>query len=221
MKFINLKWIDRHGFRCAHLHTHSRAYTHTHTYTTQYTCAHIEKHQPQCLPTYARQRLRNHDNGGSHNSPYWLKWSLIFSSVSRRSANDMFQLQPPHAAAMASYRPPSENMRRRWRRAEGEARDPGPWRRHHECVSGRGRCRRSSLEQEECTRLTQCGEGRRVGGGGRFIDHRRWEMPWNGKLFFSTWKPITKTRPRNWRAGGNKSLNIRLFLHFSILIGTE
>lgn len=37
----------------------------------------------------------------------------------------MFQLQPPCAAATASYRPPSENMRRRRRRAQGEARDPG------------------------------------------------------------------------------------------------
>lgn len=110
--FAMMKWIDQHGFCHGAQHTHNSVHL----------CAHT---QPQCLPTYAQKRPRNHDDDSSRSSPYWLKRSLIFSSVARQSANDMFQLLPPRTAAMASYHPPGENMRRRRRRCGRRDRWPG------------------------------------------------------------------------------------------------
>lgn len=96
-------------------HAHSLSYTHTHLGTL----VHIFK-TPTAMFTHLRSTAaRNHDNASGHNSPYCLKWSLIFSSLSQQSGNDMLELQPPRTATMVNYHPPSENARQRlsWRRA--------------------------------------------------------------------------------------------------------
>lgn len=52
-----------------------------------------------------------HDNASSHNSLYWLKRSLIFSSRSQWTSNDMLVFQTPSTTALVDYHPPNENMR--------------------------------------------------------------------------------------------------------------
>lgn len=52
-----------------------------------------------------------HDNSSSHNSLYWLKQPLIFSSLSQWTSNDMLVFQPPCTTALVDYHPPNENMR--------------------------------------------------------------------------------------------------------------
>lgn len=96
--------------------THAHSQTHTHILGHLYTSSKT----PTAMFTHLRSTAaRNHDNASGHNSPYCLKWSLIFSSLSQRSGNDMLELQPPCTTAMVNYHPPSENARQRlsWRRA--------------------------------------------------------------------------------------------------------
>lgn len=92
--------------------------TDRHTHNSVHLCTHSKTPITKFTHPRSRAAPRNHDNGSSRSSPYWLKPSLIFSSVSRRSANDTFQLQPPHTAARASYQPPGESMRRQRTRRE-------------------------------------------------------------------------------------------------------
>ncbi len=83
-------------------------YTHTHTVGS---LVHISK-TLTTLFTHLRLTVAcYHDNASSHNSLYWLKRSLIFSSRSQWTSNDMLVFQPPRTTALVDYHPPNENMR--------------------------------------------------------------------------------------------------------------
>lgn len=132
-----------YGFTCS-----QQIKTHMHTRTHLGTLVHIFK-TPTAMFTHLRSTAaRNHDNASGHNSLYCLKWSLIFSSLSQRSSNDMLELQPPHTAAMVNYHPPSENARRRfsWRRARLRRRLWPGRRRRWERVTFGGEAARYSSE---------------------------------------------------------------------------